>query len=176
MHALTKFGPLPVHHAVPDLLAPGLKLVFCGTALGRVSAQQRAYYANPGNFFWRTLYAVGLTPTQLPPKEYARLLDHGIGLTDLCKRHYGNDNELPDDALDVDALRDKLLHYQPGMLAFTSKTGASAFLGSPTGSIALGLQPETVGATRLYVLPSPSGQARVYWNQAVWQALADSVR
>jgi len=172
---MDRFGPLPPNH-VPDLLAPGLKVVFCGTALGRVSAEQQAYYANPGNFFWRTLHDTGLTPERLRPQDYARLLDYGIGLTDLCKAHFGNDSQLPSDALDAEALRRKIAHYQPDILAFTSKTGASAFLGRPTGTIPLGFQPETVGRTRLYVLPSPSGQARIFWNLQTWQDLADAVR
>ena len=119
---MKKFGVLPPGH-VPDLLVPGLKVVFCGTALGRVSAEQQAYYANPGNFFWRTLHNTGLTPDLVKPQDYARLLDYGIGLTDLSKGHFGNDNQLPPDALDADALREKIARYQPKILAFTSKTG-----------------------------------------------------
>lgn len=176
MTHLDKFGSLPPEHSVPDVLAPGLKVVFCGTALGRVSAERRAYYANPGNFFWRTLANTGLTPHQVAPQDYLSLLGHGLGLTDLCKAHYGNDAELPGDALDAAALRDKIMRYQPWILAFTSKTGASAFLGRPTGNIPLGLQTETVGRTRIWVLPSPSGQARIFWNQDSWQALADRVK
>lgn len=175
MATLDKFGPLPEDHCVPDILTSGLKVVFCGTALGRVSAQARAYYAHPGNFFWRTLFAVGLTPELVAARDYARLPGYGIGLTDLCKAHFGNDAELPDGAFDVAALRDKMERFQPAVLAFTSKTGAAAFLGRPTGSVNLGFQPEVIGATRLWVLPSPSGQARVYWDQSVWQGLADAV-
>ena len=56
-------------HLVPDLLAPGLDLVFCGTAPSPASFKARAYYANPGNAFWPTLNAVGLTP---PPVSVPR--------------------------------------------------------------------------------------------------------
>jgi TDG/mug DNA glycosylase family protein len=176
MSVLDKFGALPQTHLVPDVLQPGLKIVFCGTALGRKSAEQKAYYANPGNFFWRTLYAVGLTPEQIKPQDYMRLLDHGLGATDLSKAHYGNDAELPADAFDIAALRHKIETFQPRVLAFTSKTGAAAFLGRPTGTLPLGFQPETVGDTRICVLPSPSGQARIFWDQTAWQALADAVQ
>lgn len=172
---MKKFGVLPPGH-VPDLLVPGLKVVFCGTALGRVSAEQQAYYANPGNFFWRTLHNTGLTPDLVKPQDYARLLDYGIGLTDLSKGHFGNDNQLPPDALDATALREKIEQYQPKILAFTSKTGASAFLERPTRRIPLGFQPEQVGETRIYVLTSPSGQARIFWDQSAWQGLADAVK
>lgn len=175
MSRLDKFGTLPDTHLVPDLLAAGLKVVFCGTALGRVSAEKRAYYAHPGNFFWRTLHATGLTAERITPTDYVRLLDYRIGLTDLCKAHYGNDSELPSEAWDARALRLKILQYQPEILAFTSKTAASACLGKPTAKIGLGFQPETIGVTRLFALPSPSGQARTFWDQTVWQALANVV-
>ena len=176
MPILDKFGALPDAHLVPDVLRPGLKVVFCGTAMGRKSAEQKAYYANPGNFFWRTLHTTGLTPERIKPHDYLRLLDHGLGATDLSKAHYGNDVELPAGALDVAALRQKILTFQPRFLAFTSKTGAGAFLGRPTGEITLGVQSETVGDTRLFVLPSPSGQARIFWDESVWQALADAAK
>lgn len=176
MPQLPKFGSLPVGHAVPDLLAPNLRLVLCGTALGRRSAEQRAYYAHPNNLFWRTLHEIGLTPERIAPQDYARLLDHGIGLTDLAKRHFGNDDELPAGALDAEALRRKMLEYAPAMLAFTSKKGASIFLGRPTGRIALGEQVERIGETRLFVLPSPSGTARGHWDRAVWEELAAVVK
>jgi TDG/mug DNA glycosylase family protein len=169
---LDKSGALPEAHCVPDMLAPGLCVVFCGTALGRISAQRRAYYANPGNFFWRTLYRVGLTPHQFAPEEYASLLPLGIGLTDLCKTAYGNDAELPEDAFDVAGLRAKILRYQPRLLAFTSKTGAAAVLECATGALAYGVQSERIGDTQLFVLPSPSGHARRYWREDVWQDLA----
>lgn len=177
MGMLAKYGALPATHHVSDVLAPDLRLVFCGTALGRASAEAKAYYANPTNSFWRTLHRTGLTPRQFAPQEYAQLLVHGIGLTDLCKTAFGNDAELPPDAFDVQALRDKILRYQPRILAFTSKTGAAAFIGHrTTGKLAYGEQPERLGDTRLFVLPSPSGQARIYWDDAPWQALAHAVR
>ena len=177
MAQLTKrFGTLPSGSYVPDILQPDLDVVFCGTALGYRSAQAQAYYANAGNFFWRTLYQTRLTPEQLKPQDYARAAEFGIGLTDLCKTAYGQDAELPDDAFDTAALTGKILQYQPRFLAFTSKTGASAMLARPTSQIAYGLQAEHIGHTQIYVLPSPSGQARIFWDGAVWQALADAIR
>jgi TDG/mug DNA glycosylase family protein len=154
---------------VPDLLAAGLRLVFCGTAPSRASAVARAYYARPGNRFWPALHAAGFTPRRFRPAEYAQLLELGIGLTDLCKGHAGNDDELPGDALDGAALRRKLLRYQPEAVAFTSKNAARAFL---VRDVDYGWQPEKVGRTRLYVLPSPSGQATRFWDENWWIALA----
>jgi len=156
-------------HILPDVLRPGLRLVFCGTAAGRRSAQEGAYYAHPGNMFWRALHQAGLTPRQLAPQEFPLLTDFGIGLTDLAKRHVGNDDELPKDAFDMGALRSKIETYRPEVLAFTSKHAARAALGR---SATVGLQDRVWGATALFVLPSPSGQARGHWNLAPWIALA----
>ena len=156
-------------HLVPDVLAPGLRLVFCGTAPSRASAAARAYYAKPGNRFWPALHSAGFTPRRFHPAEYARLLELGIGLTDLCKGHCGNDDELPRGALDADALRAKIAQYRPGVVAFTSKNAAKAFL---QRDVEYGWQPQGVGATRLFVLPSPSGQATRFWDEGPWRDLA----
>jgi double-stranded uracil-DNA glycosylase len=79
---------------LPDLLANDLDLVIVGTAAGRASARRGLYYAGPGNRFWRTLHEVGLTPVEMRPGEYAKLLDYGIGLTDLAKGACGADRNL----------------------------------------------------------------------------------
>lgn len=70
---------------LPDILAPGLNIVFCGTAVSNVSAQREAYYAGPGNMFWPTLFAIGLTPRLLQPEEFREVLSYGLGLTEFVK-------------------------------------------------------------------------------------------
>ena len=157
---------------LPDVLAPGLRLVFCGTAAGKRSAEAGAYYAHPGNMFWRTLHEIGLTSRRLRPDEFPLLPGLGIGLTDLGKYHFGNDNQLPEDAFDIEGLRAKIIEHAPGMLAFTSKNAARAALGR---AVAYGLQEDMIGSTRLFVLPSPSGQARGAWDVAHWQTLAQQL-
>ena len=163
-----------VGHILPDLLRPGLDIVFCGTAPGTISAQRQAYYANAGNRFWKTLHEVGLTPRQLRPNEYADLPQHGIGLTDLCKTAFGQDAALPRDRLDRAGLRQKIMKFQPRFLAFTSLQGARWFF--ETNRIAAGLQSETIGATHIVALPSTSGLASNHWSIAPWQELASAVR
>lgn len=166
--------PTPTESPIlPDVLRPGLGLVFCGTAAGRRSAAERAYYAHPGNLFWRALFEAGLTPRQLAPAEFPLLSDYGIGLTDLAKRHSGNDSELPRDAFDVPALIAKIERHAPRLLAFTSKNAARAALGH---AVDYGLQREGLGSTRLFVLPSPSGQARGHWGLEPWLALGQICR
>lgn len=158
---------------LPDLLQPGLALVFCGTAAGRRSAEEGAYYAHPGNLFWKALHAVALTPRLFAPAEFPLLPALGIGLTDLAKHHMGNDDELPRGAFDAAGLRERIERHAPGVLAFTSKAAARAALGSAAG---YGLQAERFGRTQLFVLPSPSGQARGHWNLGPWLALATLVK
>ncbi len=167
----TEKEALPV--ILPDVLEPGLKIVFCGTAASNVSAAVGAYYAGPGNAFWPTLYAVGLTPRLLPPAEFRTVTRYGLGLTDLAKHESGVDSELSVGAFDAAALREKLLRYRPWAVAFTSKAAARAFFGA---RVAYGWASERVGQTRVMVLPSPSGAARRYWDMTWWQVLAEAVR
>jgi TDG/mug DNA glycosylase family protein len=155
---------------------PDLKLVFCGTAPGTVSAQRGHYYAHPQNKFWRTLHAVGLTPRLLEPREYAMLTDYGIGLTDIAKHVSGMDKELPPGALGREAaaaLRARIGAVSPRILAFTSLNGGRRVMGAKATP---GEQAEKIGDTRVWILPSPSPVAQWNWHQSVWQALADSVR
>jgi double-stranded uracil-DNA glycosylase len=163
---------------LPDVLAPGLDIVFCGTAAGTVSAARKQYYAHPQNKFWRVLFDVGLTPRLLDPSEYETLPDHKIGLTDIAKYVFGTDNELPRGSLGadaVDALRRRIEEYRPKILAFTSLTGGRKFVGQ---SAAFGPQKERAGATEIWIMPSPSPTAHWNWkkNEKVWRKLAERVR
>ena len=157
-------------HLVPDLLAPGLDLVFCGTAPSPASFKARAYYANPGNAFWPTLQAVGLTPERLAPQRYPELLTLGIGLTDLNKTEYGSDHELSPHAMDAAALHAKLRRFRPAAVAFTSKHAASLALG--VKSPVYGRQAEPIEGVVAFVLASPSGRARSFWTLAPWREVA----
>jgi TDG/mug DNA glycosylase family protein len=155
---------------VPDLLAPGLDLVFCGTAPSPASFKARAYYANPGNAFWPTLHAVGLTPERLAPQRYPELLALGIGLTDLNKTEYGSDHELSAHAMDAASLHAKLRRFQPAAVAFTSKNAASLALGIKAP--AYGRQAEPIEGAVAFVLASPSGRARSFWTIEPWREAA----
>lgn len=152
-----------------DLLRPGLEVVFCGTAAGSASARAKAYYAGPGNAFWRTLFATGLTPRQLAPSEYERLLDYGIGLTDLCKVRHGSDAEVGTEEFDADGLRMRIAAVEPVYLAFNGKNAAQ---GALERQVQLGPQPEQIGGATVWVLPSTSAAARRYWDIDPWQELA----
>jgi double-stranded uracil-DNA glycosylase len=155
---------------LPDLLAPDLKLVLIGTAASAASAEAQAYYAHPGNFFWPTLHKTGLTPRRFLPAEFPKLLALGIGLTDIAKSATGSDAQIPDDAWDAQAVLDKIGKYKPRYVGFTSKTAAASTLGLK--KVDYGLFPQGLGETGLFVLPSPSGRARGYWDDTWWTALA----
>ena len=155
---------------VPDLLAPGLDLVFCGTAPSPASFRARAYYANPGNAFWQTLHAVGLTPERFAPQRYPELLALGLGLTDLNKTEYGSDHELTPQAMDAGALHAKLRRFRPAAIAFTSKTAAALALGRKAA--AYGRQAEPLEGAVAFVLASPSGRARSFWTIEPWRQAA----
>jgi TDG/mug DNA glycosylase family protein len=179
---LTSRKPLRTHEratiepVLPDLMAPDLAVVFCGTAPGTVSAAMKQYYAHPQNKFWRTLHALKLTPHQFDPAEYPELLRCRIGLTDIAKYSFGMDNQLPRASLGasaVSALRERIEKYRPTILAFTSLTGGRKFLGAKAQ---FGEQTERIGPTRIWVLPSPSPAAHWNWNEKIWRALGTEVR
>ena len=163
-------------HVLPERLRPGLDLVFCGTAAGRISALTGTYYAHPQNRFWRTLHEVGLTPRLFAPHEYELLWELGIGLTDIAKFASGMDHQLPRHALGksaAKALRDRITAIAPRHLAFTSLTAGRAVMGP--GMVA-GEQPERLGQTRVWLLPSPSPLAMNHWDIAPWRSLAQALK
>jgi TDG/mug DNA glycosylase family protein len=159
-----------------DLLDDNLDVVFCGTAPGHASAAAGAYYAHKTNLFWPTLHAIGLTPHIFAAADFPKLKALRIGLTDIAKFEHGSDDQLGRHALGqqaVKTLRARILKHQPKFLAFTSKTGGEAVLGKGRH---YGPQPETIGATKIWILPSTSFRARRAWDIAVWHALAREIQ
>ena len=144
---------------LPDILAPNLRLVFCGTAVSERSALRGHYYSGPGNDFWRLLHDAGLTPRLLGPDDDVTLPTHGIGLTDLAQ----NVSQSHDRGLSYDApsLVGKLAVLRPRWVAFTSKKAGKV------AAQALGHRPPSLGPAawsiaecRVFVLPSPSAANR----------------
>ena len=154
-----------------DVLKPDLRVVFCGTAPGTASARKAAYYAGPGNAFWKALHATGLTPVQLAPAEFERLPEFGIGLTDICKVLYGSDEEVGTVEFDVAGLQRRIAAVEPANLAFNGKNAAR---GALERDVDYGPQAERIGGARVWVLPSTSGAARRFWRIEPWQELAQA--
>ena len=150
------------------MLAPGLRVVFCGTAAGEVAARVGAPYAGPGNRFWSVLHEVGLTPRELHPLEFRRLLEFRIGLTDVAKHAVGRDDVLVASDFDPAAVVAKVERFAPRVLAFVGKRAAREVLGQPGG---YGDQHVTIAATSVWILPSTSGAARGFWDVGPWRDL-----
>jgi len=162
-------APLARGHILPDLLAPGLRIVFCGTAAGDVSALLRAPYAGPGNRFWWVLHEVGLTERVLRPVDFRELLDFGIGLTDVAKHAIGRDNRLVRADFDAASVVEKAERFAPRVLAFVGKRAAQEVCGGPVG---YGHGDRAIGSSEVWVLPSTSGAARGFWDIGPWRDLA----
>lgn len=140
-----------------DLIGPGLKVLFCGINPGLYSGAVGHHFARPGNRFWPALYAGGFTEQLLSPFEEAELLRGGYGITNVVPRTTARADELtPGELVDgVAALRDKVRRHRPGVLALL---GVGAYrVGFGAKHAAVGPQDETIGTTRLWVLPNPSG-------------------
>ena len=150
---------------VPDVLAPGLRVVFVGINPGRVSAAAGAHFANPRNDFWRLLYAAGVTSRLYEPHEQFALLEEGIGVTNAAYRMTPGSGDLRrgDFADSIERLERIAGELRPGWLAFVGK---EAYRGVFNERPSLGLQERTLGETRLFVLPSTSpANAAVPWAE-----------
>jgi double-stranded uracil-DNA glycosylase len=146
-----------VGKTVPDIIAPNLRVLFCGINPSVYSAVVQHHFARPGNRFWPTLYATGFTPRLLRPAEEQELLAYGCGITNIVERATVAAADLSADELAEGGqrLRAKVERYQPKVLAVL---GISAYrLAFDQPRAALGRQPGAIGTTQLYVLPNPSG-------------------
>jgi double-stranded uracil-DNA glycosylase len=150
--------------AIPDVLARHLRVLFCGINPGRVSAAAAAHFANPRNDFWRLLHAARFTRRLLEPQEQWVALDDGVGVTNAAHRTTPGSSDLRRG--DFDGSAERLERFarelEPAWIAFVGK---EAYRG-PFGQRAdLGVQERTLGATRLFVLPSTSpANAAVPWD------------
>lgn len=162
---------------LPDVLTAGLRVVFCGTQAGAVSARRGAYYAGPGNKFWKTLFETGLVPARLGPTDFLTLPRYGIGFTDVAKGTSGPDTALLRHHFDIAGFLSKIRERRPAIVAFNGKRAAQAGLGEERGpKLAYGLQPSSLAGSRVVILPSTSGAASAYWSIEPWRELAALVK
>jgi TDG/mug DNA glycosylase family protein len=151
--------------AVPDVLAPGLRVVFCGINPGRVSAAANAHFANPRNDFWRLLHAAGFTPRLYHPTEQFELLQLGVGVTNAAYRTTPGSGDLrkADFAGSAERLERIALELLPRAIGFVGK---EAYRGTFGERAELGAQERRLGETALWVLPSTSpANAAVPWDE-----------
>ena len=173
---------------LPTLLEPGLRLVFIGYNPGLESARRGHYYAFGGNVFWRQMAASGLVPPGTGSADDARLPGEcGIGFTDLCDRPTARAGELSREELAAGALtlHQRLAAFQPEIAVFSGRGIFDVFARAALGlsrrqlqARPYGTQPEQVGATALWVIPSSSGLASRWHAQRLelLKQLASQIR
>ena len=142
---------------VRDVIAPDLRVLFCGINPGLYTAAVGHHFARPGNRFWPALYAAGFTERLLSPFEERQLLQSGYGITNVVPRATASADLLTKEEIvnGGELLRAKVLRYRPRILAVL---GLGAYRVAFNQSKALvGPQPDSIGETTLWVLPNPSG-------------------
>jgi TDG/mug DNA glycosylase family protein len=142
---------------LPDVIAGGLRVLFCGINPGMYSAATGHHFARPGNRFWPALFQSGFTPRLLAPSEQELLLTFGLGLTNVVPRPSGKAAELSAAELVEGGARLRRLceAFEP---TFVAVLGITAYRTAFNRSEArLGEQSERLGPSRIWVLPNPSG-------------------
>ncbi len=141
---------------LPDVVAPGLAVLFCGINPSLLSAARGHHFARPGNRFWPALHLAGLTPRRLDPEEDRELLRHGLGVTNLVDRPTRTAAELDADELRTGAaaLERLVARYRPGVVAVLGISAWRQAFGAADG---IGPQHRHIGGAAAWVLPNPSG-------------------
>ncbi len=142
---------------VRDVIAPNLRVLFCGINPGLYSGATGHHFARPGNRFWPTLHQAGFTPRLLAPSEERELLIYGYGITNLVRRATATADELvPEELVEGRGrLEAKIKRYQPQVVAVL---GISAYRTAfAQKMVTLGKQPERLASAIVWVLPNPSG-------------------
>lgn len=143
--------------AVPDIIKPGLKILFCGINPGLYSGAVGHHFARPGNRFWPSLYASGFTNRLLSPDEERKLLDFALGITNFLNKATARAADLSDHEIITggEQLVQKVLEFQPDYLAILGIGVYRKAFSRPKAQI--GSQMGRIGETKLWVLPNPSG-------------------
>ncbi len=142
---------------VPDIIASGLRVLFCGINPGLYTAAIGHHFGRPGNRFWPALHGAGFTPRLFAPWDERELIALGIGITNMVGRTTATAAELSADEYVAGGQRlaDMVMHNQPRVVAFLGIGAYRSAFGRPKAI--LGLQAERIGGSALWLLPSPSG-------------------
>lgn len=146
-----------VAKTLPDVIEHNLTVLFCGINPGLYSAAVGHNFARPGNRFWPALFRAGFTDRLLSPSEERELLRYGFGITNIVSRATAGADELKKEELlrGAEELHRKVRTYKPRYLAVVGISAYRIAFGDPNAQI--GLQSSTLGKTRIWVLPNPSG-------------------
>ncbi|MEB8344216.1 G/U mismatch-specific DNA glycosylase [Streptomyces endophyticus] len=150
---------------VPDVVASGLRVLFCGINPGLMTAATGHHFARPGNRFWPVLHLSGFTPRQLKPSEQQELLSYGLGITNVVARATARADELSAQEYREGGrvLAEKVAELRPRWLAVVGVTAYRSAFGEPKAKI--GPQERTIGGARVWALPNPSG-LNAHWTAA----------
>jgi double-stranded uracil-DNA glycosylase len=151
-----------VDQRIRDVIAPELRILFCGINPGLYSGAVGHHFARPGNRFWKVLHRAGLTERELSPFEDRDLLHYGIGVTNLVNRTTAAAADLDPAELRRGArqLERKVRRYRPSFVAFAGMGAYRAAFRRPRAP--LGRQTETLGESVIWLLPNPSGAQAAY--------------
>lgn len=146
-----------VEKTVRDVIAPDLRVLFCGINPGLYTAAVGHHFARPGNRFWPALYAAGFTARVLSPFEERELLKSGYGITNVVVRATASADQLTKEEILAggERLRAKVRRYRPRILAVLGLGAYRTAFNQPKALV--GRQAERIGETVLWVLPNPSG-------------------
>ncbi|MFD1659983.1 G/U mismatch-specific DNA glycosylase [Streptomyces caeni] len=166
---MTRFTPAELEAArdrlVPDVVADGLTVLFCGINPGLMTAATGHHFARPGNRFWPVLHQSGFTPRLLKPSEQDELLGYGLGITNVVARATARADELT--SLEYREggriLSAKVARLRPTWLAVVGVTAYRTAFDDRTARV--GPQERTIGGSRVWVLPNPSG-LNAHWTAA----------
>ena len=158
---------------IPDVAAPGLRVLFCGINPGLMSAATGHHFARPGNRFWPALHRSGFTPRQLRPDEQAELLGYGLGITNVVDRPSARADELTRAELVAGGkqLADKVRRLRPAWLAVVGITAYRTAFADPRATF--GRQGHRIAGTGVWVLPNPSGLNAHFTPDTIAAAFAE---
>lgn len=158
---------------LPDVIAPGLRVLFCGINPGLYTAWAGYHFARPGNRFWPTLHRSGFTPRLFEPREQHELLTLGLGITNVVARASATAAELSAAELRAGGglLRGTVEQQAPSYLAVLGVTAYRSAFGERRAT--LGEQPHQIAATTVWVLPNPSGLNAHYQLDALADLFAE---
>ncbi|AFT89863.1 G/U mismatch-specific DNA glycosylase [Paraburkholderia phenoliruptrix] len=156
--------------ALPDIIEPGLSILFCGINPGLSAASSGHHFAGRGNRFWKVLHRAGFTSEEFRPENDSHLLTCGCGLTAAVPRATARADQLPRAEIRAAAAQFelKVRHFAPRFIAFLGKLALAEMSGQR--NIEWGLQATDFGGARIWVLPNPSGLNRSFSLDALVSA------
>jgi double-stranded uracil-DNA glycosylase len=154
---------VPIIEKLPplrDRIRPGVRVLLVGINPGVRSSLTGHHFAGYSNRFWKLLYESGLVPEAITAQDDGRLPEWGFGVTNIVARPTpGIDTLTPKEYVEGRVrLRRKVLRYRPAVVVMVGVTVFRGMFPERKGPVALGLQPETIGASSVFVLPNPSGR------------------